>query len=350
MTAVGLKNHVFVIPPLIQTAKKDSWLSVLLALAITLLWIFILMGIHKKLNKENITKWLFNNVNKGVVFVLIAALIIALILMSAATLRETVTWVNISLLPRTPRIVTALTLGIACLFMAKTNLKAICIINQYLLFFIVILGFFVATVNLQYKDYSLLTPVLEHGYVPIIKGAIFPLSGFVELFLILIIHDQIKENIRYRHFAITALLLTGLTIGPLTGAIIEFSVGEAEKIRFPAYEEWELVAIGQFIDHVFFFVIYQWLTGAFIRISFLLFFIREILSLSKRFTKLMLYVIFVIVEILTLYPISDFVFSELLFHVLLPFTAMFLIGYSILLYLTGVISSRKDRRVLNNEA
>ena len=349
ITAVGLKNHVFAIPPLIQTAKKDSWMSVLLALGITLIWVFIILAIHKKTNKENVFQWLMNHGNKRIVFILIWLLITCLILMAVATLRETVTWMNITLLPQTPRVVTAIILGIVCLMMANTNLKAICIINQFLLFFVIILGFFVAIVNLQYKDYSLLKPMFEHGYAPIIKGIVFPLSGFTELFLVLIIQDQIKEKFRYRHFAITLLLLTWLTIGPLIGAIIEFSQGEAEKMRFPAYEEWELVSIGHFIEHIFFFVIYQWLTGAFIRISFLFFFIKELLSYNSKNAKYLLYLIFIVVEVLTLLPMSDFQYSKILFYVMLPYTGLFLLGFSILFYLVVTLASRQERSV-NNEA
>lgn len=274
-------------------------------------------------------------------------LILVLTIMCGETLRETITWVNISLLPSTPRFITAFTFGLACLFMANSKLNSISVINQFLLFFIVILGFFVAIVNIQYKDYSLLLPVFEHGYTPILKGVIFPLSGFTELFLILIIQDKIRSRFRFSHFAILAILLTGLTIGPMIGAIIEFSQPEAGKQRFPAYEEWELVSIGQFIEHVFFFVIYQWLSGAFIRITFLLFFIRELLSLNKKYAKVLFILIFIFIEVLTLFPISDFQYSKILFYNTIPFTAWFLFGFSILFYLVVLVASRKSRRVHN---
>ncbi len=324
-------------------------MSVILALLITLIWVCLILVISKKTNKENVFQWLKSRGNKWVVFSLVWMLIISLTLMSAATLRETITWVNISLLPQTPRFVTAISLGIVCFSMANTNLRSICIINQFLLFFIVLLGFFVATVNIQYKDYSLLTPIFEHGYGPILKGVIFPFSGFAELFLVLIIQEKIKETFRYRHFAITAILLTALTIGPLIGAIIEFSQGEAEKLRFPAYEEWELVSIGHFVEHIFFFVIYQWLSGAFLRLSFLLFIIRELLSFNKKYAKFLFYLMFAFIEVLTLYPMSDFHYSKILFYVLIPFTALFYLIFSLLFYLVITIASRKDRRV-NNEA
>lgn len=322
-------------------------MSVLLALLITIAWIWMILRIHKKTNKENLLKWLSQHVNKWVAYLLVGMLMISLIIMSVETLRETVTWVNISLLPQTPKIVTALLLGLVCLMMAFTNLKSICIINQYLLFFVVIFGFFVAIVNMQYKDYSLLLPVFEHGYAPILKGTIYPLSGFVELFLILFIQDKIKENLSFRQLAITLIILTVLTIGPLIGAIIEFSQGEAERLRFPAYEEWELVSIGHFIEHIFFFVIYQWLTGAFIRITMMFFFIKELLSQTMKNVKLPFFFIFIAVIVLTLYPMNDFQYSTLLFYWSIPITAVFFMGFTILFYLLVTFASRQERGMKN---
>lgn len=86
--AVGLKNHVFAIPPLIQTAKKDSWISVILALMISLLWVWIIMEIHKKTERENVFEWLMKRGNKWIVFSLNFILIISLTIMCAATLRD----------------------------------------------------------------------------------------------------------------------------------------------------------------------------------------------------------------------------------------------------------------------
>ena len=46
-TAIGLKNHVTVIPHLLGAAKRDAWLSVLVALAAIILWCILLLYIHK---------------------------------------------------------------------------------------------------------------------------------------------------------------------------------------------------------------------------------------------------------------------------------------------------------------
>ena len=79
---------------------------------------------------------------------------------------------------------------------------------------------------------------------------IFPASGFIELLMLLFLQHQFKERIRWYHFAIMLAILVGLTLGPLIGAITEFGPNEAAKQRYPAYEEWGLVTIGRYIEHL----------------------------------------------------------------------------------------------------
>ena len=40
MTVIGLKNHVTILPPILEVAKRDGWMSVILGLAcvIPFLW------------------------------------------------------------------------------------------------------------------------------------------------------------------------------------------------------------------------------------------------------------------------------------------------------------------------
>ena len=136
--------------------------------------------------------------------------------------------------------------------------------------------------NIPVKDYELLRPFFEHGVSPVIFGAIFPASGFVELFLLIFLHHRLKGPLKFKHFAIMLVLLVGLTLGPLIGAITEFGPTEAAKQRYPAYEEWGLATIGRFIEHLDFFSFYQWLTGAFIRISIILYIVVQLLQLTGK--------------------------------------------------------------------
>ncbi|MFR9721672.1 hypothetical protein ACL00X_20305, partial [Aeromonas diversa] len=73
-----------------------------------------------------------------------------------------------------------------------------------------------------------------------------------------------------------------LTLGPTIGAIAEFGPFVAAKQRYPAFEEWRLVSIGRYIEHLDFLSVYQWFVGAFIRLSLLCFLTPDVLQISNK--------------------------------------------------------------------
>ena len=64
MTVIGLKNHVTIIPPLLQVGGRDGWASVVLATLFMLPWGILLLYIHKKSNQEPIRDWLEEKIGK----------------------------------------------------------------------------------------------------------------------------------------------------------------------------------------------------------------------------------------------------------------------------------------------
>lgn len=343
MTFIGLKTHVMLISPLIKTAGRDAWITVLLTCLLTLIWVPLLVYVNKKTKGEHLFQWMKKHVNKSFTNVVIFLTIVYLTIMEIVTLRETITWINIIFLQRTPLIILVLLFGFTCCLLAATSIRTISIVNVFLLFFIVILGFFVSFTNFQFKDYSLLQPVLENGYFPVIKSIVFQGSGMVELLLLLFLQHKVPQPIRYKHLAVAAILLTGLTIGPLIGAITEFGPVEASKQRFPPYEEWGIASLGKFIEHIDFLSIYQWLSGTFIRISTFLFIMKELVSFQKG-QKRFLLLILVVITVCTLAPITDFAFSNLLFFTIIPATFWLFVAFSLFLVVIVFLFSHKTRR------
>ena len=285
-------------------------------------------------------RWMQKYTGKGLGSIIFFIVILYFTLLAGVTLRETITWVNITFLPKTPFFLLAVCFAIICWMLAGTSLRTLSIVNIFLLFFIIILGFFVALANIQYKNFSLLLPFLEHGFRPILKGTVYQCSGMVELMLLLFLQHKAETPIRFRHFVIASIILTLLTVGPLIGAVIEFGPVEASKQRFPPYEEWGLASLGNFIEHVDFLSIYQWLSGAFIRIALLLLLIREYLPFKHK-QKWYLLIILAAITAITLLPISDFQFTEILSRIILPFTVWFFLGLSVFLGLLAAFFERK---------
>ncbi len=347
MTCIGLKNHVFAISPLISSAGRDAWITVIITMVLTFIWVLLIFFVHKKTNNQPLMEWLSQTIgNKATNFVILL-FVLYLLFMCGISLRETMSWTKIAYLPETPTWILTIMFLFICWYLAKESMQTLNRINIFLLFFIIIFGFFVATANIKFKNHSLLLPMLEHGIRPVLNGIIFQASGMVEIFIFLLLQHKLNNPLKFRHFSITILLLTGLTLGPLIGALIEFGPREATIQRFPPFEEWALVSIGNFVEHVDFLSIYQWLSGVFIRISLLLFLIKELLPSSIQRKNLILFLFLFIIAFIVIVPISDFQFNYYLRTYILPTTFCFFFSFSILISALVAIQTLRKRRTSN---
>ncbi|WP_431027371.1 endospore germination permease [Lysinibacillus sp. LZ02] len=289
MTVIGLKNHVTILPPILEEGKRDGWMSVLIAAGILIPWLLLLAVITKRLGNQSFMSLLEKKSASIALFVKWFISLWALLL-GAFTMVEMLQWINTTFLPTTPMLILFSVYFILCVTLATRGLQTMVILNVVVLFGVIVFGFLVAFVNMRVKDYSLLQPMLEHGMEPVLLAVVFPAAGFTELLLLIFIQHHVKSQIKYKHFVIMLLILVGLTMGPLIGAIVEFGPEEASKQRYPAYEEWGLAGIGEFISHMDFLSVYQWMTGAFIRIGFYVYIVTELWNVQKQTKKVWYYI------------------------------------------------------------
>jgi spore germination protein KB len=344
--AVGLMNHVLVIPPLLYVAKRDAWISVIGSIVPYLLWVTLLYYIMRKTKQQPILTWLQQHYGTFISSCFRIFFIIYATFISAMTLRETILWAHISYLPRTPLIALSISLVVVCCFAVHYGFRSIAITAGILLPFVILFGDFVMSANLPAKKYSLLTPIMENGWGPVLHGGIFIGGGLVELVLIVLIQHELKSQVRYWTLLILALFLVILVLGPVTGAIAEFGPFEAAMLRYPAYEEWLLVKIGKYIQHVDFLSIYQWISGALIRISIALYLIIDMLTLKNKTNKVRIVWILILGLILVIsgaIPLSDMQYLTFLKQFYFPASLFLVLFLSLVLFLLVLLAQYKGR-------
>ncbi|TMV50908.1 spore gernimation protein [Paenibacillus mesophilus] len=304
--SIGISNHVLLIPVLLETARRDAWVGATAAIVPMIAWVGVLHLIIRRIGHRQVGEWLQERYGKAVRLIVAALAIVYLSVSAFTSLDDMVMWTHVSYLPRTPRFVIALAFVVVCFFAARAGMRAIAITSGLLLPGVVVLGYFVASANLQYKDYSLLTPVFTHGYVPAIKAMAYTGGGLFELVLILFMQHHVKSAIRTRSLLVMALILVGLTVGPVTGSIALFGPFEAAEQRYPAFEQWRMVTMGKFISHLDFFSIYQWISGSFIRVSLMLFLIPDAAGMKNRRSRnFLLAGLSIALLAATMLPVSD---------------------------------------------
>jgi spore germination protein KB len=318
--AVGLMNHVMVMPPLLQAAKRDAWISVLATIPPYLIWATALYFIMKRTSQQPLLPWLRQHYG-GFVCALFRWFFIGyLFLIGVMTVKETVMWTDSSYLPRTPPVVEAAALLGLCCSAAIAGIRAIAFSSGLLLPMVIVFGDFVMSANLPKKNYTLLTPILENGMFPMLHGCLYIGGGLAELIMLLLIQQHLRSKVKAWSIWLLAVFLALLVFGPVTGAIAEFGPFEAAEMRYPAYEEWRLVTVGNYIRHVDFLSIHQWLSGAFTRIALSLFLLAELLaSGSEKKTKnAWMLTLGIIILILVVLPISDMQYLSFLQMYYLP--------------------------------
>lgn len=344
MMSTGLLNHVIIIPPLLDTARRDAWLSIILSFFVYLVWVLIIYFVVRATNQQNIYAWLKRHTGKPVAYLLITSVILYFLVMAATTLKDLTMWTYVTYLPKTPQVIIIITFLLLCLCMANTSIRTIAIVNGILLPIVIVLGFFVATSNLPKKDYSLLTPLFEFGYTPVLQGMIYVCAGLFEVTALLFLQHHVKTKINYISLAIIGLILAWLTFGPTTGAIAAFGPVKASELRFPAFEQWAIVSLSRYVEHVDFLSVYQWLSGAFVRISLILFIIVDLLQLSSKKKLRLLLICGVFILGINLIPVSDMQFIYLLARYILPGSLMYTICLSILFSLLVIVFKKRGYR------
>lgn len=345
ITAVGIINHVTVIPLLLDAAGRDSWLAVFISGALLILLIPGFNMIQKNIEKKHLLLWIIENFNKSLAYSFICPIIFILVVMIYISLNDLVSWTSITYFPNAPKLVLIGVFLLTCTLTAMTSLRTIVVMNGILLPFVVLFGFFVSFSNAQHKDYKLLMPFLENGFDPVISGVLYSITGLFEVIILFLIQHKVNEYFTYKYWVLLILILMFLTLGPLVGAIVEFGPQEAARQRFPAYEEWSLVKLGRFIEHVDFLAIYQWLTGIFIRISLLIYISAELLNLSGKKRHVFIITFSAILIIILQIPINDMDFYNLVHDILIPIIFIVLLSVVLLLIIIALVHNRRSTKL-----
>ncbi|WP_068775987.1 endospore germination permease [Paenibacillus sp. FJAT-26967] len=343
----GLTSHVIINPVVLDASGRDAWLIPFFIAIPLALWCILLYTIMKKSGQQKLQPWLADKTNPVISWILVLPLYILVFLMGATTLLHTTVWTVTNYLPSTPKMVLSIVLIFICCYAAVSGIRAIAIGAGVFLPFVVVLGYFVAIANSPEKEWGLLRPILEYGPGPVFEGMLSAGGGLTELILLIALQHHLKAQVKLWYLLVLALILLHIMLGPLLGAITEFGPMEAAKQTESPYEQWRLVTVGDFIEHVDFFSVYQWLAGTAIRISLSLYLLADLLPLPntkvrKRFIIGMAICYFVI----SILPINQIKFYNFMSAYYFQITLFVMVALALIWLAISIFSrSKKEDNV-----
>jgi spore germination protein (amino acid permease) len=345
--STGLLNHVILIPNLLNAAGRDSWLSVLLAYPISIFFLYLVHFIVK----NSSGKGFFSLIRKrlGRIFSILLSLPVMLFLIFSAyvTFKDLIIWLNAYFLADASIMMISCIMILVCFIVTLGGVKYMAISSGFLLPLVMLFGMFIGVTNTGIKEPSLLFPVLADGFDPLLKGVIYALSGLLEIYVVILLQPFSQKPIKFSQLFILLTILTGLILGPLTASIMEFGPTESINFRYPAYEQWRVLSIGEYISHLDFFALYQWLSGAIIRIGLFMYLLGTFFTVKKKYYRLnpiLVAVMYLVLFGMILIKVETYYFYDVLFHYFLPGCMAFFLFQILVSALILLVFNKKDEQ------
>lgn len=340
----GLASHVIVNPMLLDASGRDAWIAVLFTGAFYIPWCALLAFVMRRTGQRHLHLWIADRTHPILSWCLTAPIVLLFYMIGGMTVVHTTTWTITNYLPETPKWVLILALTLICMIFALWGLQVLAITSGILLPFVILLGIFVSLSNIPQKNYHLLMPMLEHGLQPVLNGMIYAGGGLVEIVALLFMQHRISTRVKPWHLLLFGLVSLYIMLGPVLGAIMEFGPREAAKQMESPYEQWRLVKLGPYVEHVDFFSIYQWLSGATVRVAVSLFLIAEMLPIKRPAVRS-----WTIIGVTASYiaaatlPINEYTFYMWMYRYYFPASLAIFIAVSLLGFAVS-LASRLRRR------
>ncbi|MFD0960170.1 endospore germination permease [Paenibacillus chungangensis] len=283
----GLVCHVMAIPIILGVSLRDSWLTIIVAAPLFLLWLLLLHIVLKGIHGQRLPDWIQREYGVVPAWLLRILSIVILFFSGTYTLRDTALWTVTTYMQQTPTLVIVVSAVALAMLAAYKGIRTIAMTASILVPIVIFLGYFIMGANTRYKDFSLLLPMLEHGWSPVFRGVVYVLAGMMEVWILLLYQHELRQKMKWWQLVLLGLFLISMTMGPTVGAITEFGPLEAAKQRHTAFEQWKILSLGIFLEHVDFLSIYQWLCGSFARIAISMYLIVDMADIRKPSRRFM---------------------------------------------------------------
>jgi len=296
-----------------QLTHQDTWISVILGMIIGFIPLFIILYISNRQGDLNIIQLNYKLFGKFVGAIINLLIIILILTYGVSALTNLTKFIQINYLMRTPNLVISATFLLVTVIAA---IKGIEVVTRaaVVLFILVILSFFPIIIALfPYIELENLKPMMEYGYIPILKSSLLHTSYMVApLFALLIIpKKQVDDEKNYNRSIVIWYIIVNITLFIIffwTLSILGHKL--AALYNYPTYSVLKKITIMTFIERVENNAILHWLFDYFFAITIVLFFVKQAILSSFRIKKPIWNQIIVILTTIFILIFPSYVFEK----------------------------------------
>jgi spore germination protein KB len=264
-----------------REAKKDSWLSVIIAVAAVLPVVLIHLMLYRKYRESTLIEICKKTGGKvfGIFFGL--SYVLYFLLISWTVTGEMSIVMNSAFLPLTPSWFFLTVSVLVSAYAVSRGIEAIARLSEILLPVGIFAFLFLFAENVKNVDFKNFLPVLSEGITPPVRGGLIIAGVLFEIIVIMQILPFASDQKRVGRPVYIGLLISGACI--FAGTIIYGFFGQlTEAFLLPALEFARYAPIDSNIQSLDIFIIAIWITGIYIKI--MVFYYTAVFSLAQLFS------------------------------------------------------------------
>jgi len=267
--SITVTGHLVITSLVFESAGRDSWISLLLALVPAILIVYLISKVGGKFPKFSLAEIFAIAFNKPVGKLLTFLFFCYFMLVTILTFKLLINFMTTAFLPETPGIAIISPFLIIVIFALYSGLEGFARVYQFMLPLLILGGVSASVFSMPSKDYVNLLPILENGFEPVMLGAL-PLIGlFSELVVLGMIQNKVTPNSKPKIWLlniISLIIIFLMFIGPLTGPISTFGSTSPKALSFPTYHQISYMKIDVF-GNLQPIAIFLWVFGSFGKVS-----------------------------------------------------------------------------------
>lgn len=258
------------ISPTISDAKQDAWISYLIATIIGALIVIIASNVSLLYPKLTLVEYSKRILGKWLGIIVIIPYLIQWYSVIAVILSEFYEFSSMVLLPTTPPwilFLTLLLLSIYVIYVGKIEGIGRCSeVFGPIIFLMVLLLVLMSIPNMRFEH--ILPVYTDSGVVPILQGALYPVSLLGESVILLMLLAFIDQPKNATASAAWGIIASSCLVGALAiGVILTFGPEIPGMLRFPAFDMVGYINIMEFIQNFEIVAVLVWILSVFMKVT-----------------------------------------------------------------------------------
>ncbi|WP_138752424.1 GerAB/ArcD/ProY family transporter [Paenibacillus sinopodophylli] len=280
-------SSLFYIPSVvIQIAKQDGWISVLLSLIVTLLLAIVIGHVCREANRHSLLAWLRSRLGKIIATAVGLILCMYYFIASVIIVRQFADFMSTETLMATPLVMLAGIIVLVSVYIASQGIESLArVIFVVFLFFMFFVCLNTALIWGQ-SDFKQFLPLLESLPADHMKAMLMPLGCLSEIAVLLLLAPFLETPASGIKIALWSTLISGLICVVVTGVTITvFGTKIISAISYPAFAAIGTVEISQFIERVDVLLVSAWTASMFAQVSIYTFGFFQMVTQTFKLTS-----------------------------------------------------------------